>query len=397
MQGKKRSWESSLLALSPTNPLRSGSYKGGATSPAAQWSGLTHCPGSGLNPPTPGTNMPQAAGCSQKSKRRGRGGNQIQPLLGTCYIRVPGVRAEQISHHLILSRRIIQKLRFREEEQLARGHTVSKRWSQGSSSVPLLSPPLLSVIRQTPGIGLLLLPLSWSTSLGLSKKYLQKWRELGQKLELLNAQPAGFHLSKAPRSPGLRSLICPQAPLNIFRPRNRSIQVSFTRASPTAPVRQLRSSAPHRWVVKSKGRVPKWPLWSLLWLLSPLGQYLSPFPVPGDISGNLLVGAVDKNNGVRAGHIAASDNRKELQAEGPEHRVCQERGCQDLHSGERGHRSAEAWPARCLPAQADWGPRWAAHCTPLPTHKRAPRVCIELQCLMCSCRDYLTLHFANGF
>lgn len=64
----------------------------------------------------------------------------------------------------------------------------------------------------------------------------------------------------------------------------------------------------------------------------PLGQYLSPFPIPGNISGNLLVGTVDKNNGVRAGHIAAGDKRKELQAEGPEHGVCQERGCQDLRS-----------------------------------------------------------------
>ena len=58
---------------------------------------------------------------------------------------------------------------------------------------------------------------------------------------------------------------------------------------------------------KAKECVPKWPLWSALVAPEPLGQYLGPFPVPGNISGNLLVGTVDKNNGVRAGHIAASD------------------------------------------------------------------------------------------
>lgn len=142
---------------------------------------------------------------------------------------------------------------------------------------------------------------------------------------------------------------------------------------------QLDSCAAQHWtdgVVKSKSRVPKWPLWSLL---SPLGQYLSPLPIPGNISGDLLVGTVDKNNGVRAGHIAASDNGEELQAEGPEHGVCQERGCQDLHSGKRKAQisrgvtsSPPASSSRLEPALGNM------LLSPLPTHKIIPRICIEL-------------------
>lgn len=115
------------------------------------------------------------------------------------------------------------------------------------------------------------------------------------------------------------------------------------------------------------------------WLLSPLGQYVSPFPVPGNISGDLLVGTVDKNNGVRAGHIAASENGKELQAEGPEHGVCQERGCQDLHSRKRKAQisrgvasSPPAISGRLEPARGN------VILSPFPTHKIIPRICIEL-------------------
>lgn len=116
--------------------------------------------------------------------------------------------------------------------------------------------------------------------------------------------------------------------------------MSFTRASQIAPMRQLCSPSRTDGVVKSKRVSPEGA--PLEEAPEPWGQHLSPFPVPGNISGNLLVGTVDKNNGVRAGHIAASDNGKELQAEGPEHRVCQETGCQDLHRGKAKHRSAEA-------------------------------------------------------
>ena len=42
--------------------------------------------------------------------------------------------------------------------------------------------------------------------------------------------------------------------------------------------------------------------------LSLLGQHLSPFTIPGNISGNLLVGTVDKDDGISAGDKAASDS-----------------------------------------------------------------------------------------
>ena len=39
-----------------------------------------------------------------------------------------------------------------------------------------------------------------------------------------------------------------------------------------------------------------------------LGQHLSLFTRPGNISGNLLVGTVDKDDGVSAGYVAAGDS-----------------------------------------------------------------------------------------
>lgn len=41
--------------------------------------------------------------------------------------------------------------------------------------------------------------------------------------------------------------------------------------------------------------------------LSLLGQHLS-LTIPGNISGNLLIGTVDKDDGVSAGDIAAGDS-----------------------------------------------------------------------------------------
>lgn len=83
---------------------------------------------------------------------------------------------------------------------------------------------------------------------------------------------------------------------------------------------------------------------------------------------------------------------EELQSSGPEHRVCQERGKVRILTGEG---TVSRGVASSPPASsADWA-HAGQRAVPHSTHK-APRVCIELQCLMCSCRDYLPLHFANG-
>lgn len=79
--------------------------------------------------------------------------------------------------------------------------------------------------------------------------------------------------------------------------------------------------------------VPSWHILAAPW--STLGQHLSTFTIPGNISGNVLIGTVDKDDGVSAGDIAAGDGRMELQAKGPEHGVCQQRNSQELNGGKK--------------------------------------------------------------
>ena len=64
--------------------------------------------------------------------------------------------------------------------------------------------------------------------------------------------------------------------------------------------------------------------------------------IPGDVSGNLLIGTVDKNDGIRARDIDPSEGRVEPEAKGPEHGIHQN-SCQDLHGRKEKHSVNDSW------------------------------------------------------
>lgn len=69
-----------------------------------------------------------------------------------------------------------------------------------------------------------------------------------------------------------------------------------------------------------------------------LGASPSPCTIPGNVSGNLLIGTVDKNDGVSARDIAPGEGGVEPEAKDPEHRVHQN-SCQDLYGRKDKHGS----------------------------------------------------------
>lgn len=88
----------------------------------------------------------------------------------------------------------------------------------------------------------------------------------------------------------------------------------------------------------------------------------------------MLIGTVDKDDGVSAGDIAAGDRRMELQAKGPEHGVCQQRNSQELNGGRKAQVSSDmtsSTPASSSRLEPRLGISFSF---PFPVHKIIPGI-----------------------